>query len=306
MRTPRESFNELAKRHDYHHVGEGQGVPLTAVGHGLGPAPDADGGDVSFHVGKPYKYGKPGAFRWLSPNDEEILSIDKEGMFRVRGEVVAEDRLAYEGFRLWLSTAIAGVDLGNRSELERMRERVKVLEAERKRLLKDSHHSVQHRADMAKEIANLRCGAAGGPPVHLQASDGYSFCGGRQSDEESVQPVVSNTTCRDCLVARAKDAETYERRERKPKKVLRRMSMKDRRRMRRLEEAVVWMSAAPAFGKGGEARQGFVRLIRPVLMEISEAGGGEDEPEMLSAARQEEAESFLADGQRIRRKLRRR
>ena len=67
---------------------------------------DQDGGDVTFSVGAPAGYGRPGNYRFQGPNGNDVLRIDSEGGFWVNGELVAEDRLVYEGFRTWLSMAL--------------------------------------------------------------------------------------------------------------------------------------------------------------------------------------------------------
>jgi hypothetical protein len=242
-------------------------VPVTAVGHGVGPDPDADGGDISFGVGKPYKYGRPGAFRFQGPNGETMFAIDKEGVFRVRGEVVAEDRMVYEGFRLWLGTAMAGVGGNGANALANAQERAARAESDVTRLRLAQNTASTHRFELAEENARLRrqlaCVEEGVMHLHSDEEESGTFCGHFSGAPEGYCALLSNVTCVSCLRDVAKEGE----RQRRPRRVIKKTPLAVRRRIGKLEEAIVWMSAAEPFQKGGEARAGFELLVEPLIHE---------------------------------------
>lgn len=70
-----------------------------------------DGGDITIKPGRGRscerrkKLGKPGRIIFLDVDDNEKLSLQPDGSFRVNGKSVAVDIEVYRAFRQWLADA---------------------------------------------------------------------------------------------------------------------------------------------------------------------------------------------------------
>lgn len=154
-------------------------VPAYREGARLHGEGSLKGGDVVFRVGEG-KRGPHGSVRFLGPHGDEVFVIDPDGQFVVKGEVVAEDRLAYEGFRAWLGMAV-----GYMQDLERTRRALlegdfvkKILDEKRELKRKNDDvgrriHALE-RADARRrdEVRTLRALLAGAPGLGGRADPG--------------------------------------------------------------------------------------------------------------------------------------
>jgi len=93
-------------------------MPLRILAQAHRGPDDCKGGDVIFQVGigtvpgERLPHGKHGSFRWKLGDGTEIMRIDEDGKFTIRGEAVCNKEI-YKAFSSWISTAKVSHEKGD-------------------------------------------------------------------------------------------------------------------------------------------------------------------------------------------------